>query len=142
MLLSLISFIILNLINLSSSSSYEVLSKHRAIATFDGIEFYPCRFRTALCPDRCGHSKYLASFTIVEYEEYEKLGEYGDEKQEKFLADTNPNAAEDRQSSVILEQIKLLKPGQKVRLTWEHIYVNNDTAMYPERPIRSIEVIE
>lgn len=121
--------------------TFDVYAKHQVIAIFDGIQHHPCRFRTALCPDRCGHARDVAHFNVVEYEKYEKLNEYGDDKQEVIFCDLNPNAEEDRQTPEIIAAIKALKKGQKVRLTCEHIYVNTGTAQFPERPIRSVEVL-
>ncbi|KAH0793952.1 hypothetical protein GPJ56_002164 [Histomonas meleagridis] len=118
---------------------FEILAIHNVTATFDGIEHRPCMFRTALCPDRCNHAKDLAVFTINEYINYEKKSEYGDEKQEKFYVDINPNAIDNKQDPQILEFINNLKKGDKVKILWEHIYVNNEGNMYPERQVRKIE---
>lgn len=126
--------------SLALCSTYDVLSKHEATARFDGIKFHPCRFMTSLCPDRCNHAKNLSEFTIINYKVYEKVGEYGDEKQERFYADINPNAAESRQSAEVVTFIKNLKPGVIVKLAWEHRYVKTEEgSMYPERIITSIE---
>ena len=117
---------------------YDVLSKHSVIAIFEGITKSPCMFRTSLCPDNCGHSKKMANFKIEKYLDYKKTGEYGDEKQDYFYADINVNATEDKQKKEFIDFIKNLKKGDKVKLNWEHIYVDNNGSMYPERPIRSI----
>ncbi len=117
---------------------YDTLATNSTIAVFEGISKRPCMFRTALCPDRCGHSKEVARFKIVEYLDYTKPGEYGDEKQEYFYANININSEEDRQKKEFIDFIKGLKEGDKVKLNWDHIYVDNNGSRYPERPIRSI----
>ena len=117
---------------------FETLATNSTIAIFEGIEKRPCMFRTALCPDRCEHSQETAKFKIVEYLDYTKPGQYGDEKQEFFYANMNPNAGEDRQKKEFIDFIRELKNGDKVKLNWDHIYVNNNGSFYPERPIRSI----
>ncbi|KAK2960661.1 putative flp protein [Blattamonas nauphoetae] len=122
-------------------SSFEVLSSHTAIARFVGVKFHPCLHMTSLCPDRCGHAKYLASFNIEEYEKYEKKGEYGDEKQTVFSFDMNPKAKVDRQAEAVIERVKTLKEGDLVRLSWDHIYVTSGGSKYPERIVRTLETI-
>ena len=117
---------------------YDTLATNSTIAIFEGINKRPCMFRTALCPDRCGHSQETAKFKILEYLDYSKPGEYGDEKQDFFFANLNINAEEDRQKKEFIDFIKTLKVGDKVKLNWDHIYVDNNGSRYPERPIRSI----
>ena len=123
------------------TQNFEVLSTHKCKATYTGIEHIPCMFRTALCPDRCGHARDCAKFHVDEYVEYELKGKYGDEKQEDVLFNINPRAEEDPQDPQIIEKIKALKPGDHVLLYWEHIYANHNGMHTPERPIRSIEKI-
>ena len=117
---------------------YDVLSKNSTIAIFEGINKTPCMHFTSLCPDKCGHSTETAKFKILEYLEYEKTGEYGDEKQKYFYANVNLNASEDKQKKEFIDFINQLKIGNKVKLNWEHIYVDNNGSRYPERPIRYI----
>ena len=121
--------------------TFDVLSSHRAIAEFTGIIHRQCPFLTSLCPDKCDHPKDFGTFKILEYEHHEKPGEYGDEKQTQFACNMNPNAHSDKQDPAILDQINHLQVGQKVRLTWDHIYVNLNGSRFPERPIKSIELL-
>lgn len=121
------------------SKKVDVLAINETIAIFQGIEFHPCMFRTALCPDRCGHAQNYAKFKIVEYLKYEKKGKYGDDKCDVFAINMNPNAEEDKQSPEILNMINELKVNDKVLLNWNHIYVNTDCACYPERPVTLLE---
>ena len=42
----------------------ELLSVHKTVATFDGLTEQQCLFRTALCPNECGHGGTTATFSI------------------------------------------------------------------------------
>ena len=53
----------------------QLLSSHDTVARFTGIKDHRCMGRTALCPDRCGDSGNLASFTVVRYLDYRKPGD-------------------------------------------------------------------
>ncbi len=120
----------------------EILSEHLVEATFSGIIDRPCMFRTALCPDRCGHAKKIASFQTIKYLEYKLVGKYGDEKQEVFMLDMDPAHKPHFQSAEIIAEISKLKPGAKVRLHWVHYYMHDNNGAYPERPVLSIIPIE
>lgn len=39
----------------------QLLSQHETLAMFEGFKPHTCLGRTALCPDRCGHSDTLAT---------------------------------------------------------------------------------
>jgi hypothetical protein len=125
--------------------TFEVLTTNKATAEFIGTQRVPCRVMTSLCPDRCHHAHDSAQFKILEYEQYEKPGKYGDDKQETLrvsLSEDPEGAQSDKQDPAIIAKIKALSPGQKVRVFWEHIYVTDETnSKYPQRPVRSIEVI-
>lgn len=58
----------------------EILVVNRTIANYDGTAFRLCRGRTLACPERCGHSGGFATFSVVDYLQYDKRGKYGDEK--------------------------------------------------------------
>ena len=116
----------------------ETLSTHRTVATFDGLVDVPCRFMTAECPDKCDHGGTYAKFSIVEYTDYQKPGEYGDEKQSQFMIrvahkDGTPDAdAPEPLRNVIAR----LAPGQVVGLDWSHVYVTDaHGSKWPERII-------
>jgi hypothetical protein len=123
------------------TTTFEVLAKHQATAEYTGVAHFPCRHMTSLCPDRCTHAQDAAEFKILEYEVYEKLGQYGDDKQTVFRTRVDQNAPRERQEQAIVDQIRALAPGQKVRIAWEHIYVTDGetNSKWPERPVRSIE---
>ena len=90
---------------------------------------------TALCPDRCGESGTLATFEIVKYMAYEKPGEYGDPKQEQFMVLIEDNRKNLKVPAAIRDAIVALKPGDLVRLQWNHDYVTQDGSKFPERPV-------
>jgi hypothetical protein len=121
------------------SRTFEVLSTHRVIAEFLGIQHIPCRHLTSLCPDRCNHGQDCASFKVISYEKYEALGRWASEEQEVFYARVDQKVPAEAQDPAIIEIIKSLTPGQKVKLYWEHIYVTDQGSKWPERPIRSLE---
>jgi hypothetical protein len=116
----------------------ELLSAHATVARFEGLRDHQCLGMTALCPDRCGESGKLATFTIVKYLRYEKRGEYGDPKQEQFLVLIEDNRKNPKVSPTIREAILALKPGDLVELDWNHDYVTQDGSKFPERPITRI----
>lgn len=124
-----------------ATRTFDVLAVHRVIATLQDIQNQPCRFMTALCPDRCGHASDVARFQVLDYEHYEKPGQYGDEKQTMIHVNLKLDAEEDKQDPAIIAQIRSFAPGTKVKLFYEHIYVTLDGSKFPERPVRSIEPI-
>ncbi len=117
----------------------ELLSSHKTVARFDGVQKTRCRGLTSLCPDRCGHSGSLAVFTILRYRAYEKTGEYGDPEQKQFHVLLEDNMGGEKVPAAIRDAIKALKPGDVVELDWNHDYVTNNNGSYPERPIIRIE---
>jgi hypothetical protein len=125
--------------------SFEVLAKNKTTAEFIGIHHVQCRLIGPKCPNNCHHAHDAARFKILSYEQYEKPGKYGDEKVEMLEVNLSedPLAPQmDKQEVKIITQIKTLSPGQKVKLSWEHIYVTDETnSKYPERTIRSLESI-
>ena len=122
--------------------SYDVLCVNEVTATFKGIEHRPCRFMTSLCPDRCGHATDVAVFEVNEYLKYEKPGQYGDDKQERFQWDIKPTSAYNRLHPEYLEVVKNLQPGQKVKINWTHFYVTDEHgSKFPERTVTFFEKV-
>ena len=121
------------------AEKYDVLSVHKTKATFEGLRDQRCMGRTALCPDRCGHSGKLAVFKIDEYTAYEKPGEYGDAKQQKFQFLVEDNTKAVKVPPGLAATLKTLKPGDKVTLEWEHRYMDRDGSRWPERPVTRLE---
>jgi hypothetical protein len=125
----------------AAESKRELLSVHETVAQYEGTRFQPCRHRTSLCPDRCGHARTLATFKIVRYLRYEKPGEYGDPKAEQFhVPVTGPQAAHEADPRWDAA-VKMLQPGDLVRLDWRHEYVTRDGSSFPERPVTRMEKI-
>ena len=113
----------------------KLLSSHDAIATFVGLKEHRCMGRTALCPDRCGDSGTMATFSIVKYLDYQKPGKYGDAQAKTFSFLIN---------KVQPDLVKGLQAGDTVRLTWRHDYVTHTDAegrsgSAPERPVSKIQ---
>ena len=122
-------------------ATYDILSIHRTIAIFEGIKHLPCMFRTALCPDRCGHAKDVAVFRIESYVDYQKPGKYGSEKQTTTMVPLKVGEGMTQQDPKVLEAIKDLKPGDRVYLDWDHLYVKTERLQSPEYPVIRIEKI-
>ncbi len=119
----------------------DLLSSHDTVARFTGLKDHQCMGLTALCPDRCGESGKLATFAIVKYLAYQKPGEYGDPKQEQFMVLIEDNMKNPKVPKAIRDAILALKPGDLVRLQWNHDYVTQDGSKFPERPIRKLSVL-
>jgi hypothetical protein len=113
----------------------ELLSSHDTEARFEGLSDHQCMGRTSLCPDRCGDSGKLATFVIVKYLAYEKPGEYGDPKQERFSVLIEDNMKNPKVAVAIRDAILALKPGNLVHLKWNHDYVTQGGSKFPDRPI-------
>jgi hypothetical protein len=96
---------------------------------------------TTLCPDRCGESGKLATFAIVKYLAYEKPGQYGDPKQEQFMVLIEDNMKNPKVPKAIRDAVLALKPGDLVRLQWNHDYVTREGSKFPERPIKNLSVL-
>jgi len=116
----------------------ELLSSHDTVARFTGLQDHKCMGRTSLCPDRCGESGKLAVFEIVKYIKYDKPGEYGDPKQEKFMVLIEDNMKNAKVSKAIRDAVVALKPGDLVHLQWNHDYVTQAGSKFPERPIKDV----
>lgn len=117
----------------------ELLSSHQTEARFTGLVDHQCLGRTSLCPDRCGDSGKLAVFEITRYLAYEKPGQYGDPKQKEFRILIEDNMKNAKVPEEIRDAILALKPGDQVRLDWNHDYVTKDRSKSPERVIVKLE---
>lgn len=121
----------------------ELLASNTVLARYVGEQSIPCRFMTALCPDRCDHATRLATFQVVENLDYVKNGEYGDEK----LA-PGDSAVVDVQKPVpgqpvdIPQRISCLAVGQLVKLTICHYYLKQGQGQFPVRPAVFLEPME
>lgn len=125
-----------------SNYTFDVLAEQTATCEFVGIEQSPCMFRTALCPDRCGHATEIGIFTVTKTNTYVKEGKYGDKEVEvggKMRVQISGEVLE--QPASIAEQVRALAPGSKCEVAWKHIYVSREGAQFPARPCTSIQAI-
>ena len=123
----------------AAGNSTKLLAEHSTIARFEGTETQPCRFRTALCPDRCGHAQTTAKFTVVKYLNYKSHDQYGDPQTSRFYYAITGGVGKAPLASAPAAAIGTLKPGDLVRLDWNHEYVTQDGCSFPERPIVRLE---
>lgn len=121
----------------------ELLASNTVVAQYLAMEERPCMGRTALCPDRCGHALRLARFLVLSNEQYEKSGQYGDDKAEPgnlLLLDAANEVP--GQSELVLQRLAELKPGQVVRIVQRHYYAEYNGVHTPIRPVELIEVLK
>lgn len=119
----------------------ELLASNTVSAQYLGTRFIPCHFRTALCPDRCNHSKTVAVFEVLANEAYSKPGKYGDAKADvgsQIMIEMNADVP--GQESEVNGKIADLKPGDKVRMTQMHYYAEVGNCHMPIRPVTEFKV--
>ena len=119
----------------------DVLSRHTCTASFLGLEpgMEPM---LRVFPPR--PAKTWATFDIEFYEEYEQVGQYGDEQQSRFAFE--PAECQD---AAVMAALGELKPGDRVFIQWRHEYVTRSSfsarmqqrtsASFPERPVVLLE---
>lgn len=118
----------------------ELLASNTVLAQYKQTAEQPCRFMTALCPDKCDHATKLAQFEVLANENYTCPGQYGDEKLEPgSTAVIDVQKAVIGQSPAVAQFVSKLKPGDTVRLTISHYYVQQGQGQFPVRPAVSIE---
>ena len=117
------------------------LSRNETVAEFLGTYYHRCMGLTSLCPDQCGHSVTFASFRIIRYLKYEKCGEYGDPKGDRFVFMIEDNMKHLKVRRDIQEIVASLKQGDRLMLSWNHDYVTSDGGSSPKRPIVKLERI-
>ena len=118
----------------------DLLASNTVVAKYLQTVEQPCRFMTALCPDRCDHATRLAQFEVLANEHYEHPGKYGDEKMEPgsvAMVDVKKEVL--GQSPEVAKIISGLHPGDKVRLTIRHYYVQQGQGQFPVRPVVSLQ---
>lgn len=122
----------------------DLLASNTVIARFDGFTEIPCRHMTADCPDRCDHATKVAQFTVLMNEDYKQPGKYGDDKAETgaiLMVDVKkPTPGQD--DAAVFAAMDTFQPGDTVRLTQDHLYVDDNGNMYPVRPVTKIEKVE
>jgi hypothetical protein len=117
----------------------ELLSMHETVAVFEGVRAHRCMGRTALCPDNCGDSGTLAVFKIAKYLKYEKPGQYGDAKANRYQFMTADNKGNKKIGDEMFKTVSGLKPGDVVLLSWRHDYVTQNGCSFPERTVTFIK---
>lgn len=121
----------------------DLLAENTVIARYEGVHERPCHFRTALCPDRCGHATRVALFRVCKNEHHAKHNEYGDDAicaGEQLAVDTKGDPI--GQPAEVTEALRNLKPGDMVRLTQKHYYVSHGNVMEPVRPVTGVEKVK
>lgn len=114
----------------------DLLAENRVVAEYLGTQEIPCRFMTALCPDRCDHATRVAQFRVLSVEHYAKLGEYGDEK--LTAGDILP--VDIRRPAPGQVALPALAKGDRVRLTIQHRYTKGKV-QEPIRPVTRAEAL-
>jgi hypothetical protein len=83
----------------------------------------------------------MAAFRIIKYLSYEKVGQYGEEKEKQFQFLVEDNMKNLKVSADIKATIDALNPNDFVLLDWQHDYVSKDGANFPERPVTRVQRI-
>ena len=123
------------------AAKVETLARHETVAEFQGTKYHRCMGLTSRCPDKCGESGPLATFRIVHYVTYEKIGEYGDPKCDEFAFLVEDNMKHPKVPADIHAAVNSLKKGDIVLLSWKHDYVTSKGGSAPERPLTRLEKI-
>lgn len=112
----------------------DLLAENIVTAEYTGTQEIPCRFMTALCPDKCDHATKVATFRVIANESYAKHSEYGDEKME--AGEIIPvDILHPAPGQVALPS---LTAGNQVRMTIQHRYTKGNV-QEPIRPVTAIE---
>ena len=120
----------------------DLLATNTVVAVYRGKVKPPCRFLTSECPDRCGHSREQAVFTVKASEAYSHPGKYGDDRLTpgaQWMVGTKDDIP--GQDPAVLTQLAGLQPGDTVRMTISHYYVTVNDASYPVRSVTSLTVL-
>jgi hypothetical protein len=116
--------------------NHKNLATHETIARFDGLKYKKCMGRTSECPDKCGKSGEIATFTILEYTKFNKTGKYGAEQKQFHVQLTDFNR---KPLEGIYPLPSNIRKGDKVILNWNHDYVTKNHSSYPIYPVTKIE---
>ncbi|MBQ7024781.1 MAG: hypothetical protein IJN29_14475 [Akkermansia sp.] len=142
-IVAIAALVIPTLIAAPMPAKADLLASNTVVAVYTGTKERPCMFRTALCPDRCGHAAKVATFSVVSNEDYKKPGKYGDDKAEPGsvimvdLLHETPG-----QSDEVKKIIETLQPGDAVRMTQDHYYGDFGEVVEPFRPVTKMEKLE
>lgn len=113
---------------------YEILMTADTIARFDGIFPMPKWSPPGV---QGNPTRNVAVFSVISWQSHVKPGKYGDEQNPLFMVDMEK--APFCQYANALRDIATLKPGDTVRLCWMHIYVDDKSSRYPERPVTLLQ---
>lgn len=118
----------------------DLLASNTVVAVYEKTVDRPCMHLTSLCPDRCDHADKLAVFRVIANEHYSRPGQYGDDKAEPG-SELYISVLKDQegQDPAVRTFVTGLKPGDVVRFTVDHYYVDKDGSRYPVRPVTKIE---
>ncbi len=118
------------------------LARHEAVAEYQGMNCHRCAGRTALCPDRCGHSGMMASFLIHKHLKHARNPECGDPEKDRFVVMLDDHHRSCRPTAPKLNNVVAsLQPGDAVLLFWTHDGVALDDQSWPERVVSVLEKI-
>lgn len=125
-----------------SCSGGELLASNTVVAIYEQTVDRPCMHMTSLCPDRCDHADKLAVFRVIRNEQYNRPGEYGDDRAEPG-SPIHISVLKDQegQDPSVRPFVAGLQPGDTVRFTVEHRYMDKDGSRYPVRPVTKIEKV-
>lgn len=112
----------------------DLLAENIVTAEYIGTEEIPCRFMTALCPDKCDHGTKVALFRVLSNEHYAAHSEYADPKME--AGETVP--VDIRRPAPGQVALPALNTGDKVKLTIQHRYTKGDV-QEPIRPVTAVK---
>ena len=124
----------------ANKSRVEYFATFLVVATFEGIEHNPGPAQPLIYPER---NINVATFKIDKHLVYARYNEYGDSKSDVFgVIIDNGEGTSPLIDKALYDQIKDLKVGQKVLLSWDHLYVTDENgSKSPERPIRLLHPI-
>lgn len=124
---------------MSNENNRELIFGYSSKATFLSKEFRPCRFRTSLCPNECGHAKTLYKFNIDSI----SVEENPNSSQAKYCTPVKEGSIhfvpQDKlflgDSSALQQVADSLVPQDKVSLDWNHDYVSKEGSHFPDHPV-------
>ena len=118
----------------------ELLAENKMLLQFVQLAERPCHFRTALCPERCGHARQVALFRVVVNNKYTRFGRYGDEKAlPGAYVQVDARADVPGQDASVPALLQALRPGELLRVTQQHYYVTEGNGSFPVRPFTHVE---
>lgn len=128
---------------LPDNDKLEVLAEHKVIATFEGVKFRRCMGATGRCPDKCGSSGNFANFKITDYLHHKKLGKYGEDKYESYMAQISDFHRKPQGDPALVAYVETLEKGDLVVIEWKHLYGEVSPGLTsPVRPLILLKKID